>query len=212
LSYPDRCFRACRRYRMRAFSKSKRRLPVLVIVIGAVLALQIPAPGYALIASISDLFVTHNNKEVLVYFRVKDCFTKSMEEAILAGIPTTFTFLLELYQKRALWFDSRMAHLEIKQTVKYDNVRNIFYVTSSAQGGGSHQEYKDLAGVKRAMTDINGIAIIPLRFLSRENQYFVRVKAKLDKIRLPLHMEYVLFFVSMWDFETEWHRQEFVYK
>ncbi|MDD2671201.1 MAG: DUF4390 domain-containing protein [Syntrophales bacterium] len=190
-------------------SKSKRLLSVLIIAIGAVLVLQ--SPSHALIASISDLFVTHNNKEVLVYFRVKDCFTKSMEEAILAGIPTTFTFIVELYQKRTIWFDSRMASVEIKQTVKYDNVRNIFYVTSSL-GNGAHQEYKDLAGVKRAMTDINGIAIAPLRFLSRENQYFVRVKAKLDKIRLPLHMEYVLFFVSMWDFETEWHRQEFVYK
>jgi hypothetical protein len=34
------------------------------------------------------------------------------------------------------------------------------------------------------------------------------IKAKLDKVRLPLYMEYVFFFVSLWDFETDWYRQE----
>jgi len=37
------------------------------------------------------------------------------------------------------------------------------------------------------------------------------MKVKIDKVRLPLHMEYVLVFVSFWDFETAWYKQRFSY-
>jgi len=169
-----------------------------------------PLSANNLDTKITDFFITHNSKDILVYFRVEDCFTKKMDEAILAGIPTAFTYLIEVYQERAAW-NSRLAQLEIRHMIKYDNVRNVFYVSYSEQGGVP-VEFRDFASAKRAMTDVSGIAVAPIRILKRDAQYFVRAKAKLDKIRMPLHMEYVLFFVSMWDFETDWYKQGFVYK
>ena len=50
-----------------------------------------------------------------------------------------------------------------------------------------------------------------LKALKRNEYYYVQIKAKLDKVRLPLHMEYVFFFVSLWDFETDWYREGFFY-
>jgi hypothetical protein len=47
--------------------------------------------------------------------------------------------------------------------------------------------------------------------LKQNEYYYVRIKAKLDKVRLPLHMEVVFFFVSLWDFETDWYREGFFY-
>jgi len=52
--------------------------------------------------------------------------------------------------------------------------------------------------------------IIPLeenfKKLAKNSQhYYVRMKAKLDKVQLPLKLEYLLFFVSLWDFETAWY-------
>jgi hypothetical protein len=35
--------------------------------------------------------------------------------------------------------------------------------------------------------------------------------AQLDKIRLPFYLHYVLFFVSLWDFETDWYAVDFRY-
>ena len=165
----------------------------------------------AMDARIVDFFITNNAKDVLVYFRVKDCFTKKMDEAILAGIPTTFTFLIEIYQERSGWFNTLLARQEVRHTIKYDNVRNVFFVAYSEQGG-LPVEFRSFESAKRAMSDLNGIGVVPMRSLTRESQYSVRVKAKLAKVRMPLHMEYILFFVSMWDFETEWYQQEFVYK
>jgi hypothetical protein len=164
----------------------------------------------ALEAKIADFFITHNSKDVLVYFTVKDCFTKKMEEAILAGIPTSFTFLIELNQERPVW-NTTLTKMEIRHTIKYDNVRKLFYVTYS-ESGNVTDEFRDFAGAKRAMVEVNGLAVSPLKTLKREGKYFVRIKAKLDKVQIPPIMEYMLFFISMWDFETQWYRQGFVYK
>jgi hypothetical protein len=185
---------------------------LFTILIAVCLLWGLSRPGLicALEAKISDFFITHNSRDVLVYFTVKDCFTKKMEEAILAGIPTSFTFFVEMNQERLVW-DNSLVKMEIRHTIKYDNVRKLFYVTYSEQGSVPG-EFRDFASAKRAMVEVNGLAVSPLKALQRESQYYVRVKVKLDKVQMPLIMEYVLFFVSMWDFETEWYRQGFVYK
>ena len=51
-------------------------------------------------AKFADLLITNNAEQILVYARVTDCFTVEMEAAILAGVPTIFTFLFDFYQER----------------------------------------------------------------------------------------------------------------
>jgi hypothetical protein len=61
------------------------------------------------------------------------------------------------------------------------------------------------------MADLNGVPIVPLKALRKNASYYVQSKVKLDKVRLPLHLEYLFFFVSLWDFETDWFREGFSY-
>jgi len=183
------------------------------VVILLILAFLFPVPkaGYGLEARIADFLINTTEKDLLVHFKVRDCFTKKMEEAILAGIPTTFTFLLELHRERDFWFDSRLVSGVTRHTIKYDTVKKIFYVTFSGNGRGP-LEFSDFAAAKKAMEEVNAAVLAPLNQLIRDGRYYVKVKAKLDKVRLPLRMEYVFFFVSLWDFETGWERKDFVFK
>ena len=61
------------------------------------------------------------------------------------------------------------------------------------------------------MTEIRNIEVIPLKKLEPGARYQLRVKAELEKVRLPLYLHYVLFFVSLWDFETDWYTVDFTY-
>lgn len=183
---------------------------LLPVFLAYFLLILVPVRSYCMEARVTDFLVTNTADDVLVYFRVTNCFTEDMEKAVLAGIPTTFTFLLELYKERGYWFDKKEYRREIKHTIKYDNVKKIFYV-SLAENGGKPMAFSDFDEAKRAMAELNGVAIVPLKLLKREGQYHIRAKAQLDKVRLPFRMEYVLFFVSMWDFETDWYKQGFVY-
>jgi hypothetical protein len=160
-------------------------------------------------ARVTDTVITNDASHVTVFAKVTNCFTQKMESAILAGAPTTFTFLLELYQEREGWFDKKITGKNIKQTVKYDMVKKIFFV--SCTDGHQPSEFQDIESAKKAMSEINGIVLSPVAELQKGKKYYIRVKAKLDQVRLPMHMEYVFFFVSHWDFETDWYQQKLLH-
>jgi hypothetical protein len=169
------------------------------------LFLVFPLSSYSRDARIADVVVTTSGDHIMVYARGTNCFTKRMESAILAGVPTTFTFILDLYKERANWFDDKISSMVVKQTIKYDNVKKIFYISSS--GTQKESEFQEFDGARKAMSELDGVVVASLKDLQKDSSYYVMIKVKLDKIRLPMHMEYVLFFVSLWDFETDWHRQ-----
>jgi hypothetical protein len=186
-----------------------KRILGLSIRLIILLSLFSPLPIRAENAGIKDTLVTNNSTHLLVYARVTNCFTKDMDAAILAGIPTTFTFLVELYQVRPRWFDKNLIRLTVRHTIKYDNVKRLFSVTyDEDKEPASFQDYES---AKQAMADLNGVPVALLKALKRGEYYNVQIKAKLDKVRLPLHMEYIFFFVSLWDFETDWHQEGFYY-
>ena len=168
----------------------------------------LPAESLASEARVTDLLITNTSDNLLVYLKVENCFTEKIEKAILAGIPTTFTFILELYRERRYWLDKRVSFLEVQHTIKYDNVKKILYVVFQ---GKKPEQFKEFSRAKTAMSELNGAVFTPLQQMTKGGRYYLRVKAKLEEVRLPLHLEYVFFFVSLWNFETDWLKQDFVY-
>jgi hypothetical protein len=169
-----------------------------------------PYPLQAAEATLSDIIVTNTQKDLLVFFDIQGCFTREMEEAILNGIPTTFTIIIRLYKTRTLWFDGSISSLKLEHTIKYDSLKNEFRVSRSED---SHSElvFKEFDKAKKAMAEISNIEVVPLKELQRNSKYQLRVKAELEKVRLPLYLHYVLFFVTLWDFETDWYTVDFTY-
>jgi hypothetical protein len=47
--------------------------------------------------------------------------------------------------------------------------------------------------------------------LTKNKRYSVKMQVKLDDVHLPLHLEYLFFFVSTWEFETDWRQERFVF-
>jgi len=174
------------------------------------LLLSGPITAWSRQAQITDSIVTNNQAYLLVYFFTKGCFTPEMNKAIQNGIPTTFTFLIELYKPRSLWPNKRIASLKLHHTVKYDSLRDEYSIQLSERGNQTFV-VKEFSKAQEMMADVSNIQLIPLQALERNNQYQLRIKAELNKVRLPLYLHYILFFVSLWDFETDWYQVDFIY-
>ncbi|MBP8980158.1 MAG: DUF4390 domain-containing protein [Syntrophobacterales bacterium] len=197
--FSPRLYRHSRRFRM--------ALPVSLLTSVLVIYLMIHPPALlAREAQISDVLVTQQADSITVYARVTNCFTRDMQSAIMAGVPTTFTFLVDLYRERSYWPDKKVGAAVIRQTIKYDNVKKLFILT--VDGNRNPTTFSDLESAKRAMAEMTARIDIPRKVDRRQGAFYVMIKAKLDKIRLPLYMEYIFFFVSLWDFETDWYRKE----
>ncbi|MGD8314232.1 MAG: DUF4390 domain-containing protein [Syntrophobacterales bacterium] len=172
--------------------------------------LSFPSPLQAAEATLSNIIVTNTQEDLLVFFDIEGCFTREMEEAILNGIPTTFTIVIKLYRTRTAWLDASIASITLEHTIKYDSLKNEFRVTRSGEDN-TELVVKDFEAAKKAMAEIRNIRVVPLKELQDRGKYQLRVKAELDKVRLPLYLHYVLFFVSLWDFETDWYTVDFIY-
>jgi len=167
-------------------------------------------PALAEQAYIADVVVTNTRDDLLVYFGVRDCFTEEMNRAIENGVETTFTFFIRLYKKRFLLWNKKIVDLEIKHSVKYDNLKRIYEVKLSEQDN-KVTTVKSFDEAKKLMAEVVALKIMPLSDLEKGGRYQLRMMAELDKIVLPLYLHNILFFLSLWDFETDWYTIDFRY-
>jgi len=186
--------------------RAKTTLGAMIILI----SMQWAVPALAEKAYLSDIVISNVEDHLLVYFTVKECFTPEMNSAIENGIETTFTFFVKLYEKLEFSFDKKITDLEVKHSIKYDNLKKIYEVRLSEQEN-KLITVKDFEEAKRLMSEVIGLKVTPLSELREGVDYQLRMMAELDKITLPFYLHYVLFFLSLWDFETDWHTIDFRY-
>lgn len=167
-------------------------------------------PALAQNATIEELIVSNSSTDLLLFLTVNNAFTKQMEEGIKNGIPVTFNFYVKLEKKRNTWMNQELVSLRFDHTLSYDTLKEEYSIVRSEQAGQTLRT-KSLAEAKKAMAQLNGPQITPLKTLLPEAGYLLRVKVKLAEKTLPLYVHYVIPFWSLWDFETEWYTVEFRY-
>ncbi len=168
------------------------------------------APAMAEDARLADIVVTNTRDYLLLYFTVTDCFTESMKKAIDNGVNTTFTFFVNLQEVREWWWDKKIADLKVSHEIKYDSLKKVYEVRLSSKDD-KVVFAKDFDHAKRLMAEIVGLKVTELRNLHRGNRYQINMMAELDTIKLPFYFHYVFFFLSLWDFETDWYSVDFRY-
>ncbi|NVM25111.1 MAG: DUF4390 domain-containing protein [Desulfobacterales bacterium] len=169
-----------------------------------------PKPSLAKEARLSDIIVTNTREHLLVYFNVKDCFTADMNKAILNGISTKFTFIVKLHEVRNAWLDRKVADIRLAHNIEYNTLKNEFNLFLPEQNSKKVRT-KDFDEAKKLMAEVVALKVAKLDKLKRGLHYQLRMKAELDKIELPFYLNYVFFFLSLWDFETDWYSVIFRY-
>ena len=190
------------------FHKTDIALKISIVIM---LCFLLPATALAENqAVIENIKLANTRDDLLTYFDIKKAFTPKINQAVLNGIPTTFSFYVTLYKTQGSWFDKKISDIQIKSTLKYNALKKNFSVLRSWKEKDAVivQTFKE---AKSLMTEIDNLKILPLDQLTKGDKYQLRIKAKLDRVTLPLSLHYVLFFVSFWDFETNWYLINFIY-
>lgn len=186
----------------------KRNLIIAWMMAG--MLVMAPLFVYAQDARLTNIIVTNTRDDLLLYLTVQGAFPPKIEQAISSGVPTTFSFFVNLYRKRPLWPDAKIAELNLTHTIKYDSLRQEYQVSRSWDQTTTHT-VKTFKEAKKLMTEIDSLTTAPLDKLEKGQRYQVRAKAKLSRLTLPFYLHYILFFVSLWDFETDWYTIDFIY-
>ncbi|MCP4109650.1 MAG: DUF4390 domain-containing protein [Desulfobacteraceae bacterium] len=167
--------------------------------------------AYAREVKVANITITNLNGNLVVYsLNIEGAFTTEMKKAVLSGVPTTFSYLITLHRVRNLWADKEIANIKATHTIEYNSMKKEFVVKRSWENY-KPDVVQSFEEARKLMTEIDNLKIVPLSKLEKGKKYQVRAKAELSKMTLPLYLHYVLFFVSLWDFETEWYSIDFTY-
>ena len=161
-------------------------------------------------AEISNIVINKNGQDLEASFHLIDCFNSDMEEAILNGVPTTFRIIVIVEKPSLMLVRSKVADFTLQHTIRYNRLNNEFQVDLP-----EHPQKilvtRDFDEAKKWMSTVEDLPVIPTCWLTKDQEYYFKVKAELSKVELPLFFRYILFWVSLWDFETEWYTVVFLY-
>jgi hypothetical protein len=169
-----------------------------------------PARIAAQDARLGNIIVTNTRDNLLLYLTALDAFPSKIQKAVHSGVPTTFSFSVKLHRVRGLWPDKEIKDITVSHTLKYNSLKKEYIVTRSWENERS-QTVESLDEAKKLMTEVDSLVIVPLHRLEKGQEYQISVKAELSKMTLPLYLHYILFFVSIWDVETDWYTINFIF-
>ena len=176
----------------------------------ASLILMQSGSAYAGEPRLENIIVTNTRDNLLLYLTAKNAFPNKIIEAIQSGVLTTFTFHINLYRVRGLWLDKKVTDIQLSHKLKYDTLKKEYHVSRSWEGNRI-LTVKTLDEAKKLMSEVDSLVIVSLQRLEKGEQYQIRAKAELDRMTLRFYLHYVLFFLSFWDVETDWHTIDFIY-
>lgn len=182
----------------------------LLLSIAFIFTLVLPADALAAKAHVGGLEVTTVPEALSISFTVDNAFPEGIEEAIKSGVPTSFNFIVEFTRRRRLWFDKAVGRWNFRHTVKYDTLKEEYEITLEEKGFFKVIT-KDYEEMKRIMSSPDSVVLLPSWGLPRGYRYELSIMAELRTIRLPFRLDYMFFFLRLWDIDTDWYSYKFTY-
>ncbi len=173
----------------------------------AFLALSAPAHSVADAQSgihVRDVVVVEKNDELLVFGSLRGAFSPKLLEAIHGGVTGSFIFDISLLQSRKLIHDVEVFARQLSHRVKYSALKKTY--TFLVKENGKDLERKVTDSEKEMMTwmlELNGVAIASEKALSPNEQYYVRIRARLKRVDFVFPFNYLLSFLekkSAWNY------------
>lgn len=208
------------------------------LLIAILLSISSAQSAYASDAHIVDISVNEKYALLTASASLDGAFTENIEEALMSGMPVTFTFYVKLIRDRSFFWDDNEKTTVIHKVVKYDSFTKEFNAIEIIDNKPpKHDEFDGmLASIKKSHGDtlfskkpfsfdelskrylvLKTLPMVKL-WMSRlrniplgekldypsDAKYRLEVKAEMDTIKLTPPFNYILFFVSFLNFDTEW--------
>jgi hypothetical protein len=153
-------------------SVRKRTIATLLLA-GAVL---VPSVAFAQSIRVTPLA---RDGQVLVSFELDGAFTEEVRAAIQSGLPTSFTYDVELRRAVPLWVDRLINSARVTATVRYDNLTRRYQVVVTHDGRvADTQMTDDEAVVYPAVTQFQRLPLFSTRPLEANAEYYIRVRVE----------------------------------
>ena len=170
-----------------------RRLLSILSLLIATSAAADKAP----VPAIQNLSASAKDHKVSVRFTLDGVFRNGeMVEALQSGLPTSFTYVIEIFRDRPNWFDDDIERKRIEVICTFNSVTREYLLNYRRDRKLVRSEtFTDLASLERSMTQIEEIDLFEI---GRRKPYKLKVRVKADLMRGWL------MYVIPWEVSTRW--------
>lgn len=146
---------------------------------------------------IANLAATAANGKVSVRFTLDGAFHHAeLVEALQSGLPTSFTYVIEIFRDRPNWFDQGVGRARVEVICTFNSLTREYLLNYRRDKKLVRSEtFTDLAALIRRMTVIDEADLFDI---GRRKPYKLKVRVKADLMRGWL------MYVIPWEVSTRW--------
>ena len=155
------------------------------------------ASAYAADPTIDHLTAVAANGKVSVHFSLQHAFEREQTiQGLQSGVPTSFTYVVEIYRDRPNWFDEGLGRSRIEVIATFNSVTREYLMNYRRDRRLVRSEtFGDLAALQHRMTTIEELDLFDI---GARAPYKLRVRAKADLMR-----GWLLYFIP-WEISSRW--------
>jgi hypothetical protein len=144
------------------------------------LLLVVRQAGAAPQAALSALTVRLEGEKVVVSFELDGAFTNELERSIESGLPTGFTYQMQLMRDRLRWADKKLISRSLQVDAMYNAIAREYLINTKLDGElVESRVVKDRQELAAAMTRIESFDAFSVAGLTGDRRCLVRVRAEL---------------------------------
>ena len=119
-----------------------------------------------------------SGEKILVSFAVRDAWSMGTREVLQSGLVLRFEYEVELKKPAPLWFfDSALARAAITSRAQFDTLGGGYKVSRMRDGRVvKSQVFHQESDVRDWLTNIEGVALDPVKPLEVNAEYYVHVR------------------------------------
>jgi len=157
----------------------------------------IAGAAFAADPSIDTLSAKDVNRQVSVHFTMAHAFEREETiKGLQSGVPTTLTYVVEIFRDRPRWFDEGIARTRIEVIATFNSLTREYLLNYRRDHKLVRSEtFSDLAALQKAMTTIDEPNLFDI---GKRPPYKLKVRVKADLMR-----GWLLYFIP-WEFSTRW--------
>jgi hypothetical protein len=157
----------------------------------------LPVAAFAADPSIDNLAATAANGKVSVRLTLTNAFASpDIIQTLQSGVPTGFTYVIEIYRDRPNWFDEGIDRSRIEVIATFNSVTREYLMNYRRDRKLVRSEtFNDVAALEKRMSTIDEPDLFDI---GKRKPYKLRVRAKADFRR-----EWVLYLIPR-EMSTRW--------
>jgi len=145
------------------------RTTILVLLSIVTVGAQSPDLSVRPIARDGQLFVS---------FELTDGFSADVRDVIQSGLPTTFSYDVELRRTTSL-FDRTVTSMTIEASVRFDNLTRRYQMSRTIDGRVEDaRPTEEQDAVRRWLTHFDSVPLSMTSALEANGEYYVRIRAR----------------------------------